>query len=174
MDWKNIFDREFHKNQGATQEEIDSFCTTWNRELSPEEIKEINDNQSKRYQPFDPSLWIIPKKTFPTSYLEFLQYSNGGEFGSGDRYFQFFSTYDLREMNFAYEFPEYVESFISFAMDGCGNHLVFDMRQDKINDEYPILAVSSVYLDYDASKLIGSSFLEVCKAKTSIDQMFNE
>ncbi len=59
-------------------------------------------------------------------------------------------------------------------MDGCGNHLVFDMRQDKINDEYPILAVSSGNLSYEDSKLIGNSFIEVCRGKRSIDQMLNE
>ena len=72
-------------------------------------------------------------------------------------------------MNLAYELPEYMEFSISFAMDGCGNHLVFDMRKRTENGEYPILAVHSGNLGYEDSRLIGNSFIEVCMGRTPID-----
>lgn len=76
-----------------------------------------------------------------------MRYSNGGEFQNGERYFQFFNTEDLREMNLAYELPEYMPGAVSFAMDGCGNHYMFDMREEKRNNEYPVLLLILVVWD---------------------------
>lgn len=46
----------------------------------------------------------------------------------------------------------------SFGMDGCGNHLLFDMRNTPINGEYPIIASHSGSLSYDDYKFVASSF----------------
>ena len=46
-------------------------------------------------------------------------------------------------MNLAYELPEYMPNAVSFAMDGSGNHYMFDMREEPINGEYPILFAHS-------------------------------
>ena len=43
-------------------------------------------------------------------------------------------------------------------MDGCGNHLLFDMRNTPINGEYPIIASHSGSLSYDDYKFVASSF----------------
>ncbi|WP_041701772.1 SMI1/KNR4 family protein [Gottschalkia acidurici] len=178
MNWQNVFEKEYFKNQGASKEEIEKFKKTWNSELTKIEIIDINSRQKnpfhksdknyELYKPFNLLQWKIPKNTLPDSYIEFLKYSNGGEFQNGDRYFQIFSTSDFRQMNIEYEFPEYMEGSISFAMDGSGNHLVFNMRKKRNNGEYPILSIHSGSLGYDDCKLIGSSFIEVCTGKTSI------
>ena len=180
MNWRSAFEKEYRKNKGASEKEMEMFLKIWNKELSELEILDINSRQKnpfhksskyyELYKPLDSLQWMVPKNTLPDSYIEFLIYSNGGEFQNGDRYLQFFSTDDFREMNLEYEFPEYMEGSISFAMDGCGNHLIFDMRKPGYNGEYPILSVHSGNLGYEDCKLIGNSFIEVCMGKTSIDE----
>ncbi|SCW28819.1 SMI1 / KNR4 family (SUKH-1) [Paenibacillus tianmuensis] len=188
--WSNVFERQYHKLEGATQDELDRLVKTWNEKLSPQEIAGIaerqknpfpvNDPLHEEYKPFDPSLWDLPQKKLPDSYLDFLRYSNGGEFTTGDRYFQFFGTKELREYNLAYEFPEYMAGSVSIGMDGCGNHYILDMRDDMIEDEYPILAAHSGNLGYEdeegftTCKQVALSFPELCKGTTSIDEELNE
>ncbi len=184
MDFKSIYNKEYIKKPGATQTEIEEFVNTWNVDLSSEEIDEINSRQKNPfrkgdkyydlYKPFDPRLWSFPKRELPSDYLEFLKYSNGGEFANGDRYLQFFSTNEFREMNIAYELPEYMKLAVSFAMDGCGNHLLFDMRECHKNNDYPILASHSGNLGYEDSKLIAVGFKELCIGTKSIDALMNE
>ncbi|WP_028549441.1 SMI1/KNR4 family protein [Paenibacillus sp. UNC451MF] len=182
--WNNLFETEYVKGQEVTPEEIQQFLTTWNEKLSEAEVDEIVSRQSNpfpvshelhsQYQPFDPTLWVIPQKQLPASYIEFLKYSNGGEFQNGERYFQFFSTNQFREYNLAYELPEYMEAAVSFAMDGCGNHYLFDMREDMKHNEYPILVAHSGYLDYEGCVQVANSFLELCTGRTSMDDEMNK
>ena len=99
MDWKNAFEKGYIKNRGASKEEIELFLKSWNKKLSETEITEINSRQKnpynknsefyELYKPFDVLLWRIPENKLSDSYIEFLKYSNGGEFENGDRYFQF-------------------------------------------------------------------------------------
>lgn len=91
------------------------------------------------------------------SYLDLLKYSNGGEFQQGERYFQFFHNGDLREMNLAYELPEYMPNAVSFAMDGSGNHYMFDMREESGDGEYPILFAHSGNLGYEDCERVADS-----------------
>ncbi|WP_282940612.1 SMI1/KNR4 family protein [Paenibacillus sp. RC67] len=182
--WSSIFETEYMKRPEAALEELRQFLTNWNEKLSEAEIAEIVSRQSNpfpvshelhsQYQPFDPALWIMPQKQLPGSYLEFLKYSNGGEFQTGERYFQFFSTDQFREYNLAYELPEYMKFASSFAMDGCGNHYLFDMREDMTDNEYPILVAHSGYLDYEGSVHVANSFLDLCRGRTSMDDEMNK
>lgn len=183
MKWEEILKNKYQQKSGATIEEIEHLTKYWNADLSPKEIEDINSRQKNPfhegdkyynlYKPFDPSLWKFPRRKLPSSYIDFLKYSNGGEFGNEDRYFQFFNTNNFREMNILYELPEYMQDAVSFAMDGCGNHLVFDMRKEQSSNEYPILATHSGNLGYEDCKLIAYSFEELCKGTTSIDDEMN-
>ncbi|MBE1444442.1 SMI1/KNR4 family protein [Paenibacillus sp. OAS669] len=178
--WNHVFELEHVKRPPADENELDRFVTAWNAALSEQEMAEIAGRQRNpfpaghelydQYKPFDPALWKLPQKAFPASYLDFLRYSNGGEFQNGDRFFQFFGTDQLREYNLAYELPEYMKHAVSFAMDGCGNHYLFDMREERNNNEYPILVAHSGYLDYDGCVLVAESFLELCSGRTSMDE----
>jgi hypothetical protein len=169
--WVNVFEDVFEKNQGAGHDEVTDFLKTWNVQLSELEIQEMKSRQVQynQYITFDPYLWDFPQRQLPCSYIEFIQYSNGGEFQTGDRYFQYFSIKEFREYNLAYEFPEYMKFAVSFGMDGCGNHYIFDMREEMKNNEYPILVAHSGYLDYEGSVKVADSFLELCKGRTSMD-----
>lgn len=147
MMWSIHFEHQFIKYPEATGEQIANFLNTWSIKLSEQEIHEIQQRQVNpfpksspfydQYQPLDPVGWHLPQGQFPDSYIELLKYSNGGEFQNGERCFQFFNTEDLREMNLAYELPEYMPGAVSFAMDGCGNHYMFDMREEKETTNIP-------------------------------------
>ncbi|MFB6363346.1 SMI1/KNR4 family protein [Paenibacillus elgii] len=188
--WSNLFEEQYRKLEGATQDELDRLVKMWNEKLSPQEIAEIeelhkylfsaNNPFHALYKPFDPSLWDLPQKKLPDSYLDFLRYSNGGEFMTGDRYFQFFGTKELREYNLAHAFPEFMAGSVSIGMDGCGNHYILDMRDDMIEGEYPILAAHSGTLGYEdeegftTCKQVARSFPELCKGTSSIDEELHE
>lgn len=167
--WKNIFEKIYEKRDGANHDEIAPFLKNWNVKVTESEIQKVLQLHAGNILPFDPLQWSFPQKELPLSFIDFLRYSNGGEFQNGDRYFQFFSTEELREYNLAYEFPEYMKNCISFGMDGCGNHYIFDMREDMKNDEYPILVAHSGYLDYEGSVKVADTFLSLCKGRTSMD-----
>ncbi|MBP1177543.1 hypothetical protein JOE49_004795 [Paenibacillus sp. PvR133] len=176
--WSIQFEQPFVISQEATDEQIANFLKTWNIKLSEQEIHEIKQRQVNpfpksspfydQYKPLDPVGWHLPQGQFPDSYMEFLKYSNGGEFQNGERYFQFFNTEDLREMNLAYELPEYMPGAVSFAMDGCGNHYMFDMREEKRNNEYPVLFAHSGSLGYDECEQVAHSFIELCTEKWAL------
>ncbi|MFS8212966.1 SMI1/KNR4 family protein [Paenibacillus polymyxa] len=176
--WSIHFEQPFVISQEATDEQIANFLKTWNIKLSEQEIHEIKQRQVNpfpksspfhdQYKPLDPVGWLLPQGQFPDSYMDFLRYSNGGEFQNGERYFQFFNTEDLREMNLAYELPEYMPGAVSFAMDGCGNHYMFDMREEKRNNEYPVLFAHSGSLGYDECEQVAHSFIELCTEKWAL------
>nr|WP_195575263.1 SMI1/KNR4 family protein [Paenibacillus sp. 1001270B_150601_E10] len=171
----------YRKAPGATEQELESFRDHWNASLSDEEIVVIKRRQRnpfpqsnpmhKIYKPFDPSLWFIPDKRLPAAYLDFLRYSNGGEFGNGDRHFQFFGTDDVRLMMLDYEFPEYMPGSVPFAMDGCGHHYAWDMRRGQEDGEYPILVSHSGNLGYQDAIQIAASFIELCQGTVSVEDL---
>ncbi|WP_424991768.1 SMI1/KNR4 family protein [Paenibacillus turpanensis] len=173
VQWDQVFDEIYERKEGVGQEELTDFTRVWNVQLSDLEIQDIQNRLVQLFKspPFDPTLWRLPQKDLPLSYLDFLRYSDGGEFQTGDRYFQFFSIHELREYNLAYEFPEYMEGCISFGMDGAGNHYIFDMREPMRNHEYPIIAAHSGDLDYSGSIRVADSFLELCEERTSLDDL---
>lgn len=141
MEWDNVFGISYQKQPYLTETELEQFMQSWHKPLTAPEIDEIISRQRNpfpvahplhaQYAPFDPGLWSIPHKALPASYLDFLRYSNGGEFVNGERYFQFFSAAELRPMLLAYEFPEYMPGAVPFAMDGSGNHYIWDMRMER-------------------------------------------
>ncbi|MEK8132955.1 SMI1/KNR4 family protein [Paenibacillus filicis] len=174
MEWDKIFEDAFEKREGASNQEIYNFHETWNTQISDLEIQSVIDTHAQTGSdiPFAPSQWSFPQKKLPSTYIEFLQYSNGGDFQRGDRYFQFFSITQFREYNVAYEFPEYMKHCVSMGMDGYGNHYIFDMREEMTDNEYPILVAHSGYLDFEGSVRVADSFLELCMGRTSMsDEM---
>src|SRR5262245_47348898 len=98
IDWSSIFE-EAYPGTGASAADLQRFVTTVGQPLTPTEVKEIKRGQQNPYpksdpqyaswQPFDPSLWVIPARPLPPAYLAFLEWSNGGEFRTGERWFQF-------------------------------------------------------------------------------------
>ena len=57
--------------------------------------------------------------------------------------------------------------YASFALDGCGNVYLFDMRENPTNNEFPILFVQLGNLRFRDAVLVASTFIGACKGTTN-------
>jgi hypothetical protein len=188
-EWRSIFD-EADPAEGASATEIDRFVATVGEPLSPNEIKEINRGQQnpfrksdplyKSWRPFDPSGWVIPSRRLPPSYLAFLRWSNGGEFQTGERRFQFLPAVDpghgVRTMLLAYHLPQYMPGALPFAFNGGGTFYLFDMRRAARKGEYPVVCSHSGNLGWELDECvrIARSFVRACQGKANVDDLLVE
>jgi hypothetical protein len=180
--WKEVFSQRFPA-KGATRDELQALVSTICKPFSEEECRSINAAQSNpfpetdplhaTYKSFDPRKWRPPSKPLPPSYMDFLEWSNGGSFVSGERRFDpFFSTPELRDYLVGYNVPEYMPDSLPFAFDGYGDFYLFDMRREPIEGEYPILFTLSGNLGYEDAILVASSFVEACKGTTNPNDLY--
>lgn len=72
-------------------------------------------------------------------------------------------------MNLAYEFAEYMPGSVSFAMDGSGNHYIFDMRETWRSGEYPLLFADSGDLGYEDCVHVADSLPELRRGTEEIE-----
>ena len=183
LDWLQIFD-EVYKENGVSEKDITTLVEQIGLPLSEDEIHHINVTQRNPYpinnplynyyKPLDPTKWVIPDKPLPSSYLDFLRWSNGGWFRTEEREFDFFSTLDLRSIQLGAAFPQYMPNVIPFASDGGGNYYVFDMREKAIDEEYPIFIVDTSNLGFEDAKFLAPAFVEACKGLTKTsDVLYN-
>jgi hypothetical protein len=171
--WHDIFD-EVYAVPGASEAVLVNLTASLARPLSSGELGAvngtqrnpfpINDHGHSSWHPFSAETWVLPRGPLPPSYLAFLQWSNGGEFRAGKRWFQFVTAGEVRSTLLSYHFPQYMPGALPFAMDGDGGFYVFDMRRAPIGGEYPILTVVAGNLGYDEAKHLASSFIAACRA----------
>ena len=177
MNWENIFD-EVMTEPPASDEDVAFLQEGALAPLTPSEIAEINASQRNpfppsdplynEYKPFDPTRWTIPERKFPESFVQFLRWSNGGNVVNGDREFGMFPPKSIRKYLLCYHIPEYMPGAVPFAFDGGGGFYLFDMRNEPVDDEFPIVMSHSGYLGWEnnAHVLVANSFVEACKGKT--------
>jgi len=175
IDWKKVFAQSFPE-RGATQQELRDLVSTISMPLSETEIQAITASQRNpfpvthplhtAYKPFDPRQWRLPWRSLPLSYLDFLEWSNGGEFVQGARQFGFFSTAELRNFLLDYSVPRYMPGALPIAFDGGGCFYLFDMRNNPVDGEYPVLFAAAGNLDYSDAVPVAESFLEACTGTT--------
>jgi len=173
IDWISIFD-EAQIAKGASEDEIACFVTEFPKPLSETELATTKTDLLKLkldIEVYNPAKWILPNKPFPPSFLNFLSWNNGGWCRKGEREFGFLATFDFREYMLAYMFPEWMESAVPFALNGGGVFYVFDMREEPINGEYPILITKAGNQGYHDAKLIADSFVEACSGTTNIEDL---
>ena len=177
IDWESIFMNKYPV-PGASKEDIDDFKKKVNMPLESDEVKQINESQTVPfpssdplyvdYVPFDPRKWTLPNKPLPENYLDFLKWSNGGSFFNKERSFdQFIPCQQVREYLIGYDIPEYMPNVFPFALDGCGNVYLFDMRENPTNNEFPILFVQLGNLRFRDAVLVASTFIGACKGTTN-------
>jgi len=129
------------------------------------------------WHPFDPSSWIVPRLALPPPYVDFLSWSNGGDFRTGERWFQFFpaidSTHCVRAYMLGYNLPQHMPLALPFALNGSGIFYFFDMRHGCIGDEYPVVCSDSCNLGWEPGQhiRIAESFLEACHGVISVDDL---
>jgi hypothetical protein len=181
MDWSSVFESCFHQPPGCTPAQLATFTRQLSAPLSPDEIAAVVAQQHKMYPPghryylpLDPGSWRLPARPLPPAYLSLLAWSDGGQFGNGDRDFQFFSTIGpigVREMTLSYAVPYWLPGALPFAFDGGGVFYLFDLRESADTDgEYPIIAAAAGSLGWDdhGYRPLASSFEDVCRGREPI------
>ena len=186
MDWDSIFE-ESYPQPGATLDEINEFVAEIAQPLTAAEIQPINDGQTNPFpksdefhaiwRPFEATKWQVPERPLPASYLSLLKWSNGGEFRTGERWFQFFPARSLeqgvRAMLLAYHLPKYMPGAMPIAFNGGGTFYLLDMRNAATNDEYPVVCAHAGHLAWtrDACFPIADSLLTACRGRFDIDDL---
>ena len=157
--WLEIFD-DARPAPPASEEDIARLLASINAPLSEEEIGWYSEPHLR------PRQWALPPFAPPEAHLDFLRFSNGGEFSSGDKYFQFFAAHEVRATMLDYYLPEYWPLALPFALDGGGTFYAFDMRQPPVAGEFPVVAAHAGSLSWDERDCwaIAGSFLEACRA----------
>jgi hypothetical protein len=150
MNWTEIFDSiHFGELIGATEKEISKLYSDCKTKLNNDKSVEL-----------------------PSAYIEFLKFCNTGiTTVKGEREIQFFTTEDLVEMNLAYEINKYMPGAISIAMDGCGNHIIIDVRNAENEQLY---SIHSGDLDWNEIEFIADNFICLCEGIEKIDQFENK
>lgn len=182
VDWTSVFD-EAHPRPGASDTVLAQFVTEVARPVSVAEIRGINAGQRNPFpapdplraawRPFDAAQWVIPDRPLPEAYLSFLRWSDGGEFRTGERWFQFFPALDrqhgVRAMMLSYHLPEYMPAAVPFGFDGCGTFYLFDMRRPAVGGEYPVVTAHAGCLGWDEEAFgqIAEAFVEACRGSHS-------
>ena len=112
------------------------------------------------------------KKTLPDEFylpdelLDLLKFSNGGGIINGNREFGYFSLSEIESFYHEYQFHIYVPLFLPIAFNGGGVFYAYDFR-NLININ--IVAVSSGYLDYGSSVILGQTLKQVLQKTNNIE-----
>ena len=179
-DWQSLFD-EAYPEPGADETAVATLSHAVRRPLSAEEVAALqvtqrnpypaDDPRHEAYRPFDPARWTLPAGELPPSYLDFLLWSDGGDFRKGERWFRFHPVRELRPLHLGYYVPQYMPGALLFGSDGGNVFYFFDMRQPPVSGEYPILIAANGNLGYGAAKVIAPTFLELCRGEGEAERL---
>lgn len=100
----------------------------------------------------------FPSSYLPSTYLSLMRESNGGDFIYGEREYQFFSIDEVMEYYEAYMFSEFMPFAYPFAMDGCGNFFLFNLRA--MDDCVYTASAGNMGWEKDECFKIANNFLE--------------
>lgn len=186
MDWATVFE-EAHPQPGAADAIIARFVAEVTRPVSATEIRQVNRGQRNPFppgdpfyaswRPFDAAAWAIPARPLPPAYLSFLRWSNGGEFRTGERWFQFFPAVDpgsgVRAMLVGYHIPQHMPGAVPVGMNGGGTFYLLDMRQPAVAGEYPVVCARAGALGWkpETCRLVADSFLAACRGTRNVEDL---
>ncbi len=186
MDWAPVFDEAFPR-PAAPDAVIARFIATIARPMSGAEIRRANAGQQNPFpasdplhtawRPIDVSAWVIPDRPLPASYLSFLRWANGGEFRTGERWFQFFPArgagHGVRAMMLAYQIPQYMPGAVPVALNGGGTFYLLDLRRPPVEGEYPVVGARAGSLSWEpaACVAVADSFVAACRGTVNIEDL---
>ncbi len=186
MDWASAFEVA-HPRPGATDAAIKAFAAEVARPVSVAEVREVNNSQRNPfpasdplhagYRPFDAAAWLVPDRPLPESYLSFLRWSDGGEFGNGERWFQFFSALEagdgVRATTLAHHLPQYMPGALPVALNGGGTFYLLDMRLPASGGEYPVVCAHAGFLSWvpGAWRVVADSFGAACRGRVNVEDL---
>ena len=184
IDWHGVFE-EIYQEPGADEDDLATLAYRLGRPLTGEETQTIRqiqranpypveDPRHASYRPTDPATWPMPAGDLPASYLDFLRWSNGGDFRTGQCWFHFYPTRELRPLSLGYAVPQYLPGALLFGSDGGDLFYLFDLRQPPEQGEYPIRVARSGYLGYEKTAVIATSFLQLCQGREEAESLLDE
>ena len=126
------------------------------------------------YRPLDPSKWSLPRPPLPTSYVDFLAWSDGASWRTGQREFSCFGCKHLREYLLHYHFPQYMPGALPIGLDGGGVFGVFDLRDDppRNGPSDAVWAIGSGNLGWEDAVKVADSFVEFCRGRTAVGDVY--
>ncbi|MEW4571520.1 SMI1/KNR4 family protein [Tautonia sp. JC769] len=116
-------------------------------------------------------------RPLPPSYLSLLSWSDGGEFRTGGRWFQFFPALDpghgVLAMSEAYGLPRFMPQALPLAFNGGGTFYLLDMRGPAAGGEYPVVCSHAGNLGWSAEECVrvAGSFPEACRGTIDVDEL---
>lgn len=139
---------------------IELFEKIWQRNLEADEVQLdelyifLLDNQ-------------FPVCELPDTYIDLLKESNGGDFTIGNKEYQLFSVEEALQTYQFYNFSLYMPFAFPFAMDGCSNFYIFNLRE-KDNCVY---VVSASDLEWEECHKIANNLLQCLEQKEALNEI---
>lgn len=111
----------------------------------------------------------FPRSVLPSALITLLRKSNGGDFTVGQREYQLFSTAEICKTYETYQFDLYMPFALPWAMDGCGNFYVFNLR----GEDAAVYAVSAGNMGWapDECFRIANNFEECLTQTIPLDDL---
>lgn len=111
----------------------------------------------------------FPSYSLSQDYLSLMHESNGGDYVNGEREYQFLALGEVVEYYEAYMFSEFMPYAFPFAMDGCGNFYIFNLRAE----DSCVYAISAGNMGWEKDECyrIAGSFRE-CLAQKELWQEY--
>jgi len=171
IDWSEVFDQIFERQSPASDDAIATVFAP----LTQAEIESIisdqrnpwrvDDLRHASWKPIDPRTWALPSHSLPPQYVDFLKWSDGAAWQTGEREFSCFGCADLRSYMLNYHFPEYQPGAVPIGLDGGGIFGVFDLRTPS---NHQVLAVGSGVPDWSDVLPIAETFEAFCRDTTRV------
>lgn len=177
LDWRLLFDQVIERNAPADKTVLETVLVP----ISAAEIAAVtvgiknpwpaNSPYFATYKPLDPTRWFLPRPPIPAPYIDFLRWSDGASWQTGDREFSCFGCKDLREYTLAYHFPEYMPGALPIGLDGGGVFGVFDLREGPSD---AVWVIGSGALSWEDAVLVNKTFVDFCRGRTAVGDVYRE
>ena len=177
IDWASLFDRIDERTAPATAASVSGVLEP----ISSAEVAAVfanlrnpwppYDPHFSSYTPIDPSKWRLPNPPIPTGYLDFLAWSDGATWQTGDREFSCFGCKHLREYLLHYHFPEYMAGALPIGLDGGGVFCVFDLRNGPSD---VVWATGSGAIDWDDAVKVADTFVDFGRGTTTVSDVYSD
>jgi hypothetical protein len=128
-----------------------------------------SDPRHFAYQPLDPSTWTLPQTRIPKVYIDFLAWSDGASWQTGEREFSCFGCKKIREYMLHYYFPEYMPCALPIGLDGGSVFGVFDLRNGPSD---AVWAIGCGALSWEGAVKVAESFVGFCRGTTAISEIY--
>lgn len=176
-DWSTVFDEVFERTESVDASAVGAVLASLSSTDVSAVVAELRNPwpptslHFATYKPLDPSKWSLPRPPLPTRYLDFLAWSDGASWQTGEREFSCFGCKHLREYMLHYHFPEYMPGALPIGLDGGGVFGVFDLRNGPSD---AVWAIGSGALDWKDAVKVADSFVEFCRGRRAVGDVYSD